>query len=135
MEPPQYEPSTTSGRLGMIRGFHLLDPLWGLGSNIIIRVTHVVTPVLPSFNLLSPPASKPEVSRSCTSLEARKQLSRLKDRQVSSNLSGRYVSKLAQKNVTYTRNYRINLGCFPRLAAGAQKWLNKSIARSRLWLP
>ena len=30
MEPPRYEPITTLGK-GIIRGFHFLDPLGGLG--------------------------------------------------------------------------------------------------------
>ena len=31
MQPPQYEPITTLGKLGIIRGFHFLDPSGGLG--------------------------------------------------------------------------------------------------------
>ena len=31
MEPPQYEPIATLGKLGIVRGFHFLDPLGGLG--------------------------------------------------------------------------------------------------------
>ena len=30
--PPAYEPRTTLGKLGILRGFHFLDPLGGLGS-------------------------------------------------------------------------------------------------------
>ena len=35
MEPPQYEPITTLGKLrGIIRGLHFLDPLRGLGRGL-----------------------------------------------------------------------------------------------------
>ena len=35
--PPQYEPTTALGKMGIVRGFHFLDPLRGLGYRGIFR--------------------------------------------------------------------------------------------------
>ena len=47
-QPLQYEPITTLGKLGIIRGFHFLDPLGGLGSGLGFKLS-----------LMPQPASKP----------------------------------------------------------------------------